>query len=306
MSQDLLDILAANVPSVARWAGAIARQLRGRDIVLGGKQSGIASADALTLADLALQELLVAALRDMGPIVRACRLEAEESSGDLHAFATDGDVVIGLDPIDGTLMYRDQTGNGYAVMLHVRTPDTILYSLVYLPEAAPQGLWLEARDRRIVLGPDDTRQTARAVLDALPPLTAGSRSESRRVVLSDLFAGDDAVTRAVIAAGFEPVFGARLLDSVFTVLARGDVAGVITHTPNVYDFPVAAHIARLLGGDAVWARTGRPIDFRSIWYDERSRALRLPGIVVYAADRRVVQSLVEIARNWNPERYDRP
>ena len=172
---DLLDILAANAPSVVRWAGAIAHQLRGRDIALDGKQSGVATADALTLADLALQELLVAALRDMGPTVRACRLEAEESSGDLRAFATDGDVVIGLDPIDGTLMYRDQTGNGYAVMLHVRTADKILYSLVYLPEGAPDGLWLE-----------------------------------------------------------------------------------------------------------------------------------VPGIVVYAADRRVVQSLVEIARDWNSERYDRP
>src|SRR5262245_66578577 len=126
--RDLLDPLAANLPSFLRWAGAIARQLRRHDIALGGKQSGIAATDALTLADLALQELLVAALRDMGPTVRACRLEAEESSGDLHAFATDGDLVIGLDPIDGTLMYRDRTGNGYAVMLHVRTPDTILYS----------------------------------------------------------------------------------------------------------------------------------------------------------------------------------
>src|SRR5213593_1973352 len=120
MDSDLIGLLSAHLPRVFRWAGALARQLRRHNIALDEKHSGVPDTDALTLADLALQELLVAALRDMGPTVRACRLEAEESSGDLRAFATDGDVVIGLDPIDGTLMYRDQTANGYAVMLHVR------------------------------------------------------------------------------------------------------------------------------------------------------------------------------------------
>ena len=154
MRDELLGILAVSLPAAVRWAGAIARQLRHHDIALGNKQSGYAATDALTLADLSVQELLVAALRDMGPVVRRCRLEAEESSGDVDAFARESDWVVAIDPIDGTRHYRDRTG-GYAVMLHVRTVETIHYSLVYHPEDGPMGSWLEAHDERLVLGPDD-------------------------------------------------------------------------------------------------------------------------------------------------------
>ena len=288
-----------------RWAGAVARQLRRHDIALGGKRSGVAATDALTIADLSVQELLVAALRDMGPVVRACRLEAEETSGDLRAFATESDVVIGIDPIDGTLAYRDRTHHGYGVMVHVRTAATIDYSLMYLPEAAPDGLWLEARDGRIVLGPDDSTRAARAVLDAAPTITPAARARSRRIVLSELFADDDDGLRRIKDAGLEPVIANRLEDSIFPLLLRGEVAGSISHTPNVYDFPVAAHLVRLLGGDAVWTHTGRPIDFRTVWRDERANTLRLPGIVAYAADPAIVRTLAGIARDWNPDRYDR-
>src|SRR5262245_14346499 len=80
---DPVAIVAARLPEVLRWSGAIARRLRAHDIAVGGKASGSADTDALTLTDLAVQELLVSALRDAGPEVRACRLEAEEAAGDL-------------------------------------------------------------------------------------------------------------------------------------------------------------------------------------------------------------------------------
>jgi len=82
-----IEVLAAELPRVVRWAGALARQLRRHDIAVGGKHSGSADTDALTLADLSVQEILVAALRDMGPAVRRCRIEAEEGTGDLGRFA---------------------------------------------------------------------------------------------------------------------------------------------------------------------------------------------------------------------------
>src|SRR5687768_15866496 len=107
--QDITDSLSTYMPPVFRWAGAVARQLRQYDISVSGKKtSGSASTDALTLADLSVQELLVAALRDCDPIFRQCRLEAEESTGDLARFASQGDYTIALDPIDGTQQYRDR------------------------------------------------------------------------------------------------------------------------------------------------------------------------------------------------------
>src|SRR5262249_34472690 len=107
---ELISLLSPELPRGFRWARALPRQPRRHDITLAGKNSGYASTDALTLADLSVQEILVAALRDMGPVVRACRIEAEESTGDLGRFATQSDWVLGIDPIDGTRGYRDRIG----------------------------------------------------------------------------------------------------------------------------------------------------------------------------------------------------
>ena len=150
----LTTALATQLPEVLRWSGAVARQLRRFNITLDGKTSGSANTDALTLADLTIQELLVSALRDRDPIFRQCRLEAEEETGDIHLFAEDAQYTIALDPIDGTKQYRDRTGNGYAVMLNLRSVETVHYSLVYLPEDGERGSWVEVTDARIVCGPD--------------------------------------------------------------------------------------------------------------------------------------------------------
>jgi 3'(2'), 5'-bisphosphate nucleotidase len=300
---DLISLLSAELPRVFRWAGALARQLRRHDIALAGKHSGYASTDALTLADLSVQEILVAALRDMGPTVRQCRIEAEESTGDLGRFPRQGEWVLGIDPIDGTRGYRDRIGTEYAVMLHARTRETIHYSLVYLPEESAEGTWLEVRDGRIVLGPDDASRAARAALDALPPVGADRPREGRRILVSGFLGQERERARAVSATGLEGVLGSETGGSLYPLMASGYLGGALFHTPNVYDFPVCMHLARALGGDAVRASDGRPVDFGGLWLDERSNMLRLPGIVACAIDRRVMATLVEVARDWSTERY---
>ncbi|HZN50329.1 MAG TPA: inositol monophosphatase family protein [Methylomirabilota bacterium] len=300
---DLISLLSAELPRVFRWVGALARQLRRYDIALAGKHSGYASTDALTLADLSVQEILVAALRDMGPTVRQCRIEAEESTGDLGRFAKQGDWVLGIDPIDGTRGYRDRVGTEYAVMLHARTRETVHYSLVYLPEESAEGTWLEVRDGRIALGPDNASQQARAALDALPPVAADRPRERGRILVSGFLGHERERARAVSAAGLEGVLGSETPGSLYPIMASGYLGGALFHTPNVYDFPVCMHIARALGGDAVWVKDGRPVHFGELWLDERSNMLRLPGIVACAIDRRVMATLVDVARGWSEERY---
>lgn len=300
---DLIATLSAKLPSVVRWAGAVARQLRHHDIGIGGKTSGYADTDALTLADLALQELLVAALRDMGPIIRQCRIEAEETSGDLGQFARASEWVIAIDPIDGTRVYRDRTGTAYSVMLHLRASDTVHYSLVYFPEVGAHGSWLEARDERIVVGLDDHGREARAVLDALPPVDPFRHARNRTILVSGFLGRDQERARAVSAAGFDGVCGGDKEEALYPMLARGDMAGALFHTPNVYDFPVCIHLARILGGDAIWAHDGRPVDFRALWRDERANMLRLPGVVACATDRSLLAPLAAVARDWDRDRY---
>ena len=156
--------LSRHMPSVLRWSGALARQLRKHNIAVAGKHSGSAATDALTLADLSVQELIVAALRDVDPQFRRCRIEAEETTGDLARFAKESDFVLAIDPIDGTKQYRDRTGNGYSVMLHLRDRETVRYSLVYIPESGANGTWVEVRDGAVFCGPDDPSQPAADVL----------------------------------------------------------------------------------------------------------------------------------------------
>ena len=143
--------LRERMPAALRWGGAIARRLRSFDVRVEGKSTGSPTTDALTLADLTVQELLVAALRDGDPLFRQCWIEAEESTGDLARFAPEGEYTISLDPIDFTKQYCDKTGNGYAVMLHLRSSDAVHYSLVYIPELTEHGTWVEAIDEREVV-----------------------------------------------------------------------------------------------------------------------------------------------------------
>lgn len=297
-------VLSVQMPAVMRWCGAVARQLRHFDIgVCGKKTSGSANTDALTLADLTVQELLVAALRDGDPLLRQCRIEAEESTGDLAKFDPGGELTISLDPIDGTKQYRDRTGNGYAVMLHLRSVETVHYSLCYIPETGPQGTWVEAIGNRIVCGPDDFTRPAGDVLRSLPPVDPTRREKSKRIYLIGFQHRDRERAAAVTAAGLEGVVSDDMPGSIYELQSRGAFAGSLIHTPNVYDFPVSLHISRILGGDALWVHDRRPVHFRRMWTDERADMLRLPGIVACSDDRDVLETLCALARDWNPERY---
>lgn len=301
---DVVAALQRELPRVVRWAGAIARQLRQHNIALAGKSSGSRETDALTLADLTVQELLVGALRDGDPVFRRCRIEAEETTGDLAAFAPESPLTIALDPIDGTKQFRDHTGNGYAVMVHVRTVETVVASLVLAPETGPHGTWLQAFGDVVKCGPDAPRRSANDVLAALPPITRASRpATSKRIYLIGFQTEDRARAELVTQTGLEGVPPDDMPGSIYPLLATGEFAGSLIHSPNIYDFPVALHLARVFGGDAVWVHSGAPVDFRRTWLDDRADMLRLPDIVACAVDPNVRAKLVSLARDWNRQRY---
>jgi 3'(2'), 5'-bisphosphate nucleotidase len=91
--------------------------------------------------------------------------------------------------------------------------------------------------------------------------------------------------------------------SIYDLMASGEFAGSLIHSPNIYDFPVSLQIARVLGGDALWVHNREPVHFRETWLDERANMLRLPGIVACSPDRNVLDTLCTLARDWNPVRY---
>lgn len=303
LSAALIEPLRRHTPPLLRWAGCIARRMRQFDITLQGKASGSANTDALTLADLTVQDLVVSGLRDCDPLFRQCRIEAEESTGDLAAFASDGPCVLALDPIDGTRVFRDRAGSGYAVMLHLRTRQEMLYSLVYLPELGPQGTWVQAYGSTIKYGEDDPRRPAAEVLESLPPLDPESLRNSPNIYLIGFQKRDAERAEAVTRAGLRGFAPDDMPGSIYPLLCSGEFGGSLIHSPNVYDFPVSMHLARILGGDAVWVHNGRSVEFSETWLDGRADMLRLPGIVACAVNRRSLQILGDLARDWNPDRY---
>src|SRR5579872_5253717 len=179
----LIDSLATQLPPAMRWAGSVARRMRGFNIALENKHSGSANTDALTLADLTVQELLVGALRDGDPLFRRCRIEAEESTGDLARFATDGELTLALDPIDGTKQYRDKTGNGYSIILTLRSRETVHFTLVFVPESGPCGSWVFAAGERILCGADDPERPATEVLRSMKPRPLPLKPASKKIYL---------------------------------------------------------------------------------------------------------------------------
>lgn len=281
----------------------MAKSLRGHNIALSGKHSGSANTDALTLADLTIQELIVAALRDADPMLRTCRIEAEETTGDLSRFASTGELVLAIDPIDGTKQYRDRTGNGYAVMLHLRNRETVLYSLVFTPESGASGTWVEVHNGRVRTGPDDCSRSARDVLDGLKPVERAALPDAKKIYVIGFQDRDPQRARDLATLDLEGHTSETMAGSVYELMARGEYGGSLIHSPNVYDFPVALHIARSFGGDAVWVRDRQPVHFGETWLDNRANMIRLPGIVACSPSRTTLDRLCELARDWNPNRY---
>ncbi|MEO1997168.1 MAG: inositol monophosphatase family protein [Planctomycetaceae bacterium] len=299
----LIDALASELPAVVRWSGAVAKGLRKFNVAVEGKSSGSTNTDALTLADLTVQELLVSALRDGDPLFRSCRIEGEEDTGDMRLFDVESELAIAIDPIDGTRQYRDRTGDGYAVMVQLQSRKTVHYSLVFIPESGPHGTWVEVREGRIVCGPDDPDRTARTVLDGLPPIDPLSRPRSNKVYLIGFQDQDPVKAQLVTDAGLEGFTSETMAGSIYPLMAEGRFAGSLIHSPNIYDFPVSMQIARALGGDALWVHDRAPVDFSFVWNDEKANMLRFPGIVACSEYADVLDTLCALAQDWNPVRY---
>ena len=299
----VVEALSREMPSILRWGGAIARQIRPFNVAVEGKESGNVNTDALTLADLSVQELIVAALRDGDPIFRECRVEGEESTGDTRFFNADSELAITIDPIDGTRQYRDRDGNGYCVMLQLQTIDDVHYSLVYVPETGEHGTWTEVKNGQIFCGEDDPSRSACDVLRSMEPWNDRREEGSKKMYMIGFQDQDPKRAESLSAIGFEGVISANMPGSIYPLMATGEFDGSLIHSPNIYDFPVSMQIARALGGDALWVHNQEPVHFKELWMDERASMLRLPGIVACSPRRENLIAMCEHAKDWNPERY---
>jgi len=301
--EEIIAALREVSPDLLRWSGAVARKMRTFNVALSGKESGNANTDALTLADLTVQELVVAGLRDRAPLLRQCRIEAEEENGDLQAFASESPLVIALDPIDGTKYFKDRIGNAYAVMLHLRNKTQVLYSLVYSPEQGPSGTWTQAFGKTIKCGPDDLTCSAGECLERMSPVDFNDRPDSSKIYVIGFQKNDPFVAEEITRAGLQGFAPDDMPTSIYPLMATGEFAGSLIHTPNIYDYPVSHQLARQLGGDSVWVHNGQSVNFSTTWMDHRADMLRLPGIVATADSSEKLRILIDLAHDWSQDRY---
>ena len=171
----------------------------------------------------------------------------------------------------------------------------------------PRFYWLAVdtpvAGQRIVCGVDDPQYPAEQVLRQMParPLTAAAKS--RKIYLIGFQQHDRAKAELVTRAGLEGVAADDCPGCLYELMASGEYAGSLIHSPNVYDYPVSLQLARVCGGDSLWVHNRQPVNFDQLWMDERANMLRLPGIIATSADRSVLDTLCGVARDWNPVRY---
>jgi fructose-1,6-bisphosphatase/inositol monophosphatase family enzyme len=123
------DFVHALAPALQQ-AASLARSLEGR---VSNHPKADESTDvkaALTIADTAAQEALLAPLLEHFPQMK---LEAEEDTPTVSRFSQTDDALVVIDPIDGTLRFYLEAKGPYAVMIGLAIGDRYEASLVALP-----------------------------------------------------------------------------------------------------------------------------------------------------------------------------
>ena len=239
-----------------RQAAAVARALEGR--VENRPKSGQASVQkaALTIADSAAQEAILATLLEHFPDVCLAAV---------HAFPTEASARVVIDPIDGTLRSYLEARGPYATLIGLEIGGRYEAALVALPR---EGLFFDGvrggEARRTRPGGPARPWTAqstgeRIVVSHELPEPLGSRAHHRRLI------------ERLRRAGFEIWFGCGGAISVAPLLP-GFCAG-LRFNPRYDTISIRGRIGVLVtraAGGFVWCEEGSPFPER---LDAPARAL---------------------------------
>jgi hypothetical protein len=161
------DFVHALAPAL-RQAASIARTLEGRVANRPKPREVNPVKAALTIADTAVQEALLARLFEHFPHVR---LEAEEDTVSVARFSGESDALVVIDPIDGTLRFFLEGRGPYGVMVGLVVRNQYQAVLVATPR---EGLFFDA-----VRGGG-----ARVAAGDTPPRRARVEAGGRRILVS--------------------------------------------------------------------------------------------------------------------------
>ena len=117
--------------SVFIEAGKLAMQLQKGTLVTQKHNSGYQEVDILTEADLIVQEYILKRLAKSDLV--DLELVAEENTPTVSKFSSLADLVMTIDPIDGTSLYV-KGRRMYSIIVSMHDKKKPLYSFVYFPE----------------------------------------------------------------------------------------------------------------------------------------------------------------------------
>ena len=112
-------------------AGKLAMRLRKNATVEDKFNSGIKDIDIVTSSDLAVQEFILKKLSSSE--LKNCEIVAEENTPSKNLFAKSSDLVITVDPIDGTMFYATDK-KMYSIIVTLHNKKEPLYTFDYFPE----------------------------------------------------------------------------------------------------------------------------------------------------------------------------
>jgi hypothetical protein len=235
-------VFSRELEPALRQAASIARRLEGRVANRPKLGESTPVKAALTIADGACQEALLAPLLEHFPRVR---LEAEELTPSVHRFPSDGEALVVIDPIDGTLRFYLEGSGPYAVMIGLARGREYQAALLALPR---EGLYFGA-----------TRGGGASVAhgDGPAQVAALGGSGNRVLVSHDL---PEAAVESLRTQGFEvaPASGGAI---AVAPLVPGVRAGLRLARENPAGVSIRGRIGALIAEEAgalVRCETGGP------------------------------------------------
>lgn len=230
------------LPAVER-AASFARGLEGKVGNSPKLDEPSAVKQALTLADVGAQEIILEGLREHFPQVS---LAAEEDTKSVAAFPKDAEAQVVIDPIDGTLRSYLEASGPYAVIVGLAIEGVYHSSLVALPR---EGLMFDAVRGRgaYAAGKGGERKPTRSVDDGNRVFVSNGMPEAAAEVLRShdyevVPACGGAVAVAPLVEGV--CAGLRWADTPLGISIRGRVgvlisreAGALVGAVNGTEFP---------------------------------------------------------------------
>jgi hypothetical protein len=128
--KEYIDILKSLEP-VFKEAGELALKMRATATSRNKFNTGVAGIDIVTEADTAVQEFILSEMAKTKLV--ECQLVAEEDTPSVSKFMGTNELVLTLDPIDGTIFYVS-AGKFFSTIVCLHNREKMLYTFCNFPE----------------------------------------------------------------------------------------------------------------------------------------------------------------------------